>query len=132
LDKSKYKAIFAIVSGIVTAAVIFVLPFNVGVILLLLILIGIFTTAIGPVIFALTPSTVKSPMIALAYGLIFTCNNIGMFIGPSIAGYIRDISTYTYSFWFIGMLYFVMALFAITVLVWEIRKRRLTEQSELE
>jgi MFS family permease len=125
LDKSKYKSLFIIISGVITAALICALPANVPIVLLFTILIGVFTTAIGPAVFALTPALVSGTMIALAYGIVFTTNNIGMFIGPSIAGWFRDISgTYTLSFWFIGALYFVMSMLAFTMLAWEIRKHR--------
>jgi len=126
LDKSKYKTMFIISSGVLTSLLVFIMPGNINLILLFAILIGISTTSIGPTIFSITSEMSKSELLSLAFGLIFTFSNLGMFIGPTITGFIIDVTgTYLYSYWFLAALYLLLGLITIVVLRQEIRRRNL-------
>lgn len=60
----------------------------------LILLIGV-TLALTPApIFALAAEVVSPDKLGLGYGIIFTCSNIGILVGPAAVGFIKDVTGY--------------------------------------
>lgn len=92
--------------GIVLASLIFLVPTSFFVIPLLA-LIGVFAALVPAPIFSLPPKIVKPKNLGLAFGIVTACLNVGVLVGPYLAGAARDFTgEYTLSF-------HIMALFAV-------------------
>ncbi len=88
------------------AALIFFIPTSAYVIPLL-VLIGVFAALVPAPIFSLPSKIVKPKNFGLAFGIITACLNIGVLIGPFVAGLARDhTGNYILSF-------YLLALFAV-------------------
>jgi len=63
-----------------------------GWILVLMLLIGMVTSLIPPPIYALPSDVVSSDKLGLGYGILSTCQNIGVLFGPAAAGLVIDLT----------------------------------------
>lgn len=86
-----------IVIPLILLAVLFLFPFTVtgGMISVVLILAGIMVGIIAPVILAAVPEIMKKPQtIGIGMGVAALCQNLGMYIGPSLFGQLLLITTW--------------------------------------
>lgn len=115
LDRTNYKELFLIISTVSAAILAYLLPGGLAYIIPLVILLGILTAPMAPAINAIVPSVVKAEMMPVAYSINFTFASIGMFVGPYIAGLLRD-STGSYNASFLMMT--LVFLFATVIGIW--------------
>ncbi len=94
------------VGGIILASLIFLIHTSTFVVPLL-VLIGIFAALVPAPIFSLPSKIVKPENIGLGFGIVTTCLNVGVLLGPFVAGLARDFTgDYALSF-------YILSLFAI-------------------
>ncbi|MFC1980246.1 CynX/NimT family MFS transporter [Chloroflexota bacterium] len=92
LDKMGRKRTIIAVGGLTSAILVLLIPIASQWILVLMLLIGVAMSLIPVPIFAL-PSEITSPeKLGVAFGVLATCNNLGIVIGPATAGFIRDVT----------------------------------------
>jgi predicted MFS family arabinose efflux permease len=124
LDGMKHKAVFIIAGGLVNTVLMFFVPINVGYIIMFVLLIGIFSAPVPPTISAIVPGLTSPQKLSLAFSILFTVNNIGLSLGPYIIGFLRDLTgSYVYSFWFMSIFFFMVAVLGIVLLIWQARTR---------
>ena len=109
IDKVGRKRTIIAIGGLTLAVLVVLIPEAIGWILVLMLLIGIVQTLVPVPIFALAPEVSSPERLGLGFGIISTCLNLGIVIGPAGAGIVRDIyGSYQAS-------YALMAGFAILV-----------------
>jgi MFS family permease len=110
-DRSRYKEAFLVVGGLLGTLVLLLIPIDIDRIVLYMIVLGVFAGPAVAVIFAMAATLVKREMMPLAYGAVASCSHAGMFIGPYVSGFIRDVSgSYQYSYWFASIFFLVVAI----------------------
>jgi predicted MFS family arabinose efflux permease len=125
LDGMKHKAIFIIAGGLANTALMFFVPINIDFIILSALLIGIFSSPVPPTISAVVPGLTSPQKLSLAFSIMFTVNNAGLSLGPYVIGFMRDVTgSYLYSFWFMSMFFFMVAVLGTVLLVWQARTKR--------
>jgi MFS family permease len=92
MDRIGYKRLIVILGGLWLAVFIVLVPFSTSWILVLMLLIGVAQTLVPAPIFALLPEVTRPESIGLGFGVVATCLNIGIVLGPSLAGIIRDVT----------------------------------------
>ena len=112
------------IAGIVIAATVAWVPEYTGAIIALMLIYGTAQSTIPVSTFALPADVTKPERVGLAFGILYTGLNVGVLIGPALAGLLRDVSgSYQGS-------YFLMAGFAILatimMIILGIRKKRVT------
>lgn len=102
------EQVFIMIGGIVLAALILSIP-TAPPLIPILVLMGIFSTFITVPIFSLPSKIVKPEHLGLAFGILTTCGNIGVLLGPYLVGLVKDLTNeYTASF-------YLMSCFSILV-----------------
>lgn len=92
--------------GVILASLIFFVSIS-SYIIPLLLLTGIFAAFVPASIFSMPSKIVKRKNLGLAFGIITACSNIGVLVGPYLAGLARDFAgNYSSSF-------HLMSLFAV-------------------
>ncbi|HJX03739.1 MAG TPA: MFS transporter, partial [Dehalococcoidia bacterium] len=125
LDRLKYKHILLIIGIAGTGIATFFLASFIQYVILWVILLGIFATAFSPAMGSIVPSLVSYEMLALAFGITNTVNNVGMFAGPYLAGLVRDLSgSYQYSYWFLALFFAAALVLTVAMLMMQIRRDR--------
>ncbi len=61
-------------------------------VLLLLLIMGIAQAMVPAPIFALTPDITKPERLGLAFGIVSTCLNLGIVVGPFVVGLAKDLT----------------------------------------
>lgn len=108
-DKIKNKALLTIAGGLGLAVSLYLMPGHLGLLTVLMIFIGVSSGFIAPSIYAIAAESVSLDRLGFAFGLLSMFSNIGVFIGPQLVGFGRDITgSYKVSF-------FIMALFALLI-----------------
>ncbi len=126
LDRIRYKEILMIACSAASLIVIILLPLSQNLILLFVIILGISFSPMATATFALVPSLAPRSLMSVAFAIIATMSYIGMFLGPSLTGLIRDLTgSYQYSFWLIAFFFI-----AILVLIGILLRWRMKHQEE--
>lgn len=88
----------------------------------MLVLIGLFVAFVPAPIFSLPSKIVKPRDLGLAFGILTTCSNIGVLIGPYLGGLARDLTgEYSYSLYLISLFNILQAL---TILLLYLLRRK--------
>ena len=84
----------AIIAACALAAAVLMLwvPRAIDQMLVLMLLIGITTTSIPTQLFAAASESSAPQRLGLSYGILTTCVNLGILIGPAVTGLIRDVT----------------------------------------
>jgi len=110
------------IGGAALASLLFLMPSNVDPVLLLA-LMGVFNAFVPPPIFSLPSKLVRRQNFGLAFGIISTCLNIGVLVGPYIVGYAKDVTgRYTIGFYLMS-LFGILQVFSILLLFFMRTKR---------
>jgi MFS family permease len=106
-DKVGRRATFIGAGGVGMALLLLFFPTVSGNFAILFLSLGIAAALIPAPVFSLAAEVVSAHRLGLGYGILSTVLNVGMFVGPQVVGWGRDISgSYTVSFW-------LMAFFAL-------------------
>lgn len=109
IDKINRKRTIIAIGGLALAIFMMLVPTATGWILALMLLIGVAQTLVPATIFALVPEVTSTERLGLGFGIISTCLNLGIVVGPATVGLIRDIvGSYQAS-------YTLMAIFALPI-----------------
>jgi DHA1 family inner membrane transport protein len=109
IDKIGRKRMIAGAGGIILTILILWLPNASGWMFTILFLIGVAMALVPTPVFALVPDVIEPERLGLGYGIIRTCVNLGIMIGPFATGWVKDVSgTYRAS-------YILMAGFVLLV-----------------
>lgn len=92
IDKINRKRSIIAVGGLALAILVPLVPEAVGWILVLMLLIGVAQTLVPSPIFALPPEVTNPERLGLGFGIISTCLNLGIVVGPAIVGLFRDVT----------------------------------------
>ncbi len=92
IDRVDGKAAFIGGSAVAMSLVMFLIPFLSSGHLILLIIMGLTLPFIPTAIYAMLPDVVGPQKLGLGFGIIFTCMNIAIVLGPLLVGFIRDVS----------------------------------------
>lgn len=109
IDRIDRKRTIIVIGSLALVILIAPVPAAIGWILPLMLLIGVAQTLVPAPILALTPEVTSPERLGLGFGILSTCLNLGIVVGPIAAGVIRDISgSYQVS-------YVLMAGFALLI-----------------
>lgn len=113
-DKFDREEFFIIFGSIILAFALFLIP-RAGISPLLLgIIIGVSAAFIPSPVFSLVPKILSSSQAGLGYGILSTCLNIGVLIGPFLIGLSYDkTSNYILGFNLMAVMSLISVLFAI-------------------
>ncbi|MBU2498759.1 MAG: MFS transporter, partial [Proteobacteria bacterium] len=110
-DKVGRKATIVGIGGIYFAALLVWIPSTTDWLVALIVFIGMGQSMVPTPIYALVPDVIRPERLGLGFGIITTCVNLGIVIGPFTTGLMKDISgSYQAS-------YMLMAGFALLVTV---------------
>ncbi|MBI2831874.1 MAG: MFS transporter [Chloroflexi bacterium] len=124
MDRIGQKQAIIASGGITLAILIPFVPSATGWILGLMLLIGAAQTLVPAPILALPPEATSPERLGLGFGIISTCLNLGILLGPASAGFVRDISgSYQQSYALMAGFMFFVAV-AMIVLRWKQSKMR--------
>ena len=125
LDRMRYKELLNLIGSVFCVVLSFLMPGNIGVIVLIIIGMGIATTPFASVTFAMVPTLVKPGMLAMAYAVVTTLCNAAFLIGPYLTGFIRDATgSYTYSYQVIALFYLMVTLLTGASLLMQLKRNR--------
>jgi predicted MFS family arabinose efflux permease len=124
-DRIRYKEAIIIAGALVSCAVLFMLPIDINRVILYMILLGIFSAPFAPITLSMAATLVKHDLMPLAFAAVATWSAIGMTVGPYVSGLIRDVSgSYQYSYWFVSILFLVVALLMSFLLARRVKLNR--------
>ncbi len=92
IDKIDRKRTIIVIGSLALTIFIALIPTAIGWILALMLLIGVAQTLVPTPIFALLPEVTSPERLGLGFGIISTCLNIGLVVGPAAVGLIRDVT----------------------------------------
>jgi MFS family permease len=92
MDRVGHKRLIIGLGGLLLAVLMVLVPGGLDWILVLMLLIGIAQTMVPAPIFALLPEVTRPARLGQSYGVLATCLNIGIAFGPSVTGFIRDLT----------------------------------------
>jgi MFS family permease len=123
-DKLGSEEFLVIIGSIALAALLFLVPRTLVNPLIIGGLIGFFAAFIPAPVFAMVPKNIPLNKTGLGYGILSTCLNIGVLVGPFLVGYSFD-RTKNYLFGFNLMAFFalVAVIFASLLLFRKIPKK---------
>ncbi|MFC1860838.1 nitrate/nitrite transporter [Chloroflexota bacterium] len=127
MDRVDHKRTIVVTGSLAMAILMLWTPHATGWILALILLIGIASNIVPPPILALPSETTSPERLGLGYGIFSTCLNVGLFIGPASAGFVKDITgSYQTS-------YALMSVYALVIIpvILLIRRRNPTPPSLL-
>jgi len=111
IDRIDRKRSMIAIGGIGFAILLWIVPFSIGWVTGIMILVGLAMGLIPPPIFALAPEVVSADKLGFGYGVMASLQNIGILMAPPIAGLIKDLTgSYQGS-------YGVMSAFALIVTI---------------
>ena len=122
-DKYNREEFSIIFGSTILAALIFIVPRTGLNPLLLGSLIGISAALVPSPVFSLVPAFMPPEQIGLGYGILSTCLNIGVLIGPLLVGISYDM-TRNYIFGFNIMAIFALSTAVIAVFLYFINKSK--------
>ncbi len=111
-DRKKFIASALLLRIIAFAAI----PFVTFPLLLVPVTLLCLSSFITPQIFALSADICSKNMSGIGFGILLTCESIGSFSGPLIAGYLKDLFPSGYPSFFSMSLFSIVALFSLLTL----------------
>jgi len=109
IDRFRCQRLLIMLAGPMGALLVALLPWTTGWAFVLMLLLGIVQSFIPASIMSLAPEVVRPERLGVGYGVITTCLNLGIIIGPALVGVMRDASgSFTTS-------YLVMAAFSLLI-----------------
>ncbi len=109
IDRIGGKRIMLVAAGASLAVLIALVPGAAPWMLALMLLIGVAQTLVPAPVMALAPDVVPPKSLGVGFGILSTCLNLGILIGPALVGWARDV---TGSF---GVSYAIMALLSLLI-----------------
>ncbi|MCP8304036.1 MAG: MFS transporter [archaeon] len=108
-DRSRRRRLPIISSALGVAASFFLIPFTSGGgLVLVLLFLGLAAAFITPSVFALPLEMLDERSVSLGFGILNTCLNVGIVVGPLLVGFVID-STYSKIAIFSVMMVFAIA-----------------------
>ena len=92
IDRIGRKRTSIALGGAMMAILLLWVPSATHWVLLLLLIMGIAQAMVPAPIFALTPDITKPERLGLAFGIISTCLNLGIVVGPFVVGLAKDLT----------------------------------------
>ncbi len=92
IDKIDRKRTIIVIGSLALTILIAPVPAAIGWMLPLMLLIGVAQTLVPTPVLALTPEVTSPERLGLSYGIISTCLNLGIVVGPTLVGAIRDVT----------------------------------------
>ena len=86
------KRTIVAIGGLAFAVLLVLVPTATGWMLALLLLIGVAQSLVPAAIFALPPDVISPERLGLGFGIVATCLNVGIVVGPAIVGLVRDVT----------------------------------------
>jgi MFS family permease len=118
IDKIGRKRTIIAIGSLGLAILLALVPTATSWILLLMLLIGVAQAMVPTPIFALPPEVTSPEKLGLGFGIISTCLNLGIVMGPAAAGFIRDATgSYQASYALMAGLVFLIPL-VMLILRW--------------
>lgn len=116
IDKIDRKRTIIAAGGLALAILIVSVPAATGWMLAMMLFIGVAQTLVPTPIFAL-PSEVTSPgRLGLGFGIVSTCLNLGIVVGPAVVGLARDVTgSYQASYTLMGGFAFLVVLVMVVL-----------------
>ena len=116
IDKIDRKRTIIAAGGLALAILIVSVPAATGWMLAMMLFIGVAQTLVPTPIFAL-PSEVTSPgKLGLGFGIVSTCLNLGIVVGPAVVGLARDVTgSYQASYTIMGGFALLVALVMVVL-----------------
>jgi len=122
VDRVGRKEAFIAAGGLGMALFLALLPAirqNFG---LLFLCVGLTAALIPAPVFSLAASVVSRERLGLGYGILSMLNNVGIFVGPQLVGYGRDVTgSYGASFWLMSL--FAMLATGTILGLWATRRQ---------
>lgn len=109
IDKTGRKKTLIVIGSVAIAATMVWVPKFTGAAVPIMLIFGVAQSLIPVSVFAMPPELTRLERVGLAFGILYTGQNIGVLIGPWLAGLLRD-ATGSYQ-----PSYFLMATFSILV-----------------
>ena len=92
IDRIDRKRSIIAVGGLALAALMVWVPTAAGWVMALMLLIGVAQALVPTPIFALPPDVTTPERLGLGFGIISACLNIGIVVGPALAGLMKDVT----------------------------------------
>jgi MFS family permease len=92
IDKIDRKRTIIAAGGLALAILIVSVPAATGWMLAMMLFIGVAQTLVPTPIFALPSEVTRPESLGLGFGIISTCLNLGIVVGPAAVGLIRDVT----------------------------------------
>jgi MFS family permease len=122
VDKVNNHEIFIAVGGMISALAIYLITRTTNY-LYPMILMSFSVAFIPAPVFSFPSRILKPQLMGLVFGILFTFSSLGMFLGPSAAGMVRDrTGSYETTFVFLSMIALLVPFTALVLRVW--MKRR--------
>lgn len=123
MDKIDRKPFIIAAGGLALMGSIALVPLVTGGILALMFAIGVAQTLVPSPVFALVPEVTAPQRLGLGFGIISTCLNLGIVVGPAAVGMVRDATgTYPASYWLMAG-FALMITIIITTFIWRQSRR---------
>jgi MFS family permease len=116
LDRLGHEALWIGLGGIVVAVAILAIPVATIPPVILLLLLGVGVAFVPTPVFALPPRLARARYVGIGYGILSTCLNVGVVIGPYLRGLARDLSG-SYQLGFVLMAGFALLVTPTAVLL---------------
>ncbi len=99
IDRLGGKLLFVTIGSVGSAVLLYLMPWFTGQAAVISILVGVPMVMVPPAIFSLSADLLPDRLVGLGFGIVNTMFGIGVFLGPYVVGFLRDISgTYSWSF----------------------------------
>lgn len=122
IDKIGRKETIIGIGGVALAVLFALVPSSIGWLLGLMLLIGVAQSLVPAPTFSLAPDVTSPERLGLGYGIISTCLNVGIVVGPATVGLVRDVTgSYQSSYMLMAGL---ALLVSVTMLVLHFKQRR--------
>jgi len=92
IDKIDRKRAILAIGGLALAIFVVLIPTAAGWMLVLMLLIGVAQPLVPVSVFALPPEVTSPERLGLGFGIIATCLNLGILVGPAAVGLVRDVT----------------------------------------
>lgn len=90
IDRVGHQKAMIMGGGFALAVLIALAPVGLGWIFAIMLLIGVAQTFVPSPTMALAPEIMPPEKLGLGYGVIGTCLNLGVIVGPAVVGWVRD------------------------------------------
>lgn len=114
IDRFGGKRTMIALAGVGLAVLIALVPHAERWMLALMLLIGVAQTLVPAPVMALVPDVVPGERLGVGFGIVSVCLNLGILVGPALAGWVRDVSgSFSMSFMLMALLSLLIAFVVI-------------------